>query len=108
MAEVVTPHLKVPFQWGADGHAQVVEQNSVEDVTQCVFAVLNTRLGFRLEIPTFGLRKQILTENGPSLTQIEAAVLEWEPRASYILTTGQLQDILSRYVNVALERKANG
>jgi phage baseplate assembly protein W len=105
---IVNPHLKVPFKWGANGHAEVVEQNSPEDVIQCVYAILNTPRGFRLEIPDFGVRKGVLEENGPNLTQLEAALLEWEPRASYSLTDQQLEDILSRYVNVVVERKGDG
>jgi hypothetical protein len=106
MSDIVNPHFKVPFSWGPRGSAEVVEQDSPEEVEQRVFAILNTRLGFRLEIPEFGLKKQLLTENGPSLTEIEAAVLAWEPNASYVLGAGRLEDILSRYVNVAAERKA--
>jgi phage baseplate assembly protein W len=106
MSDIVNPHFKVPFTWGPRGSAEVVEQDSQEEVEQRIFAILNTRLGFRLEIPEFGLKDQLLTENGPSLTELEAAVLAWEPNAAYVLSEGRLQDVLSRYVNVAVERKA--
>jgi phage baseplate assembly protein W len=106
--DVVNPHFKLPFRWGSNGHAEVVEQDSPEDVTQCVYAILNTPVGHRLEIPAFGVRKAVLEENGPSLAMLEAALHEWEPRASYSLTDGQLEDILSRYVNVVVERKSDG
>jgi phage baseplate assembly protein W len=102
---VTNPHFKVPFKFGSQGSALVVEQDSPDDITQCVFAVLNTPVGFRLEIPSFGVNKSILEENGPSHDQLLAALEEWEPRASYTLTDSQLEDILSRYVNVVLERK---
>lgn len=105
MSQITNPHLKIPFKFGHNGHAEVVEQDSDDDVTQCVFAVLNTPVGFRLEIPTFGVRKAVLEDNGPSLPMLEAALEEWVPRASSTLTDRQLEDILSRYVDVAVERK---
>jgi len=98
-------HFALPFKFGSNGHAEVVEQDSPEDVANCADAVLSTPRGFRLEIPDFGIRNPVLTENGPNINELMAALEEWEPRAAYTLTEQQLEDILSKYVNVGVERK---
>lgn len=100
MAE--SPHFELPFRWGHDGHAPCVEQDSEEDIEQCVFAIINTPTGFRLESPTFGVRPMVLEENAPSLPLLQAAIAEWEPRAHAVLTEKQFEDILSRLVNVGV------
>ncbi len=102
---VVNQHFTLPFKWGANHHAEVVEQDSPEDITQCAEAVLATPRGFRLEIPDFGIIKPILEENGPNLQALRSALEEWEPRAAYALSDRQLEDILSKYVSVGVETK---
>lgn len=97
-----TPRLKYPFKWGYNGHAQTVEQDSDEDILQRAFAILNTKLGSRLEVPNYGLRSQVLKENGPSLNEIEAALHEWEPKALVQLSDQKLEDLKSKLVNVGI------
>jgi len=77
------PHFKLPFRFGKDGHADVVEQDSTDDVKQCVEAIMRTPQGFRLEIPGFGIEDPNFIENGPDEISLRRAIDAWEPRADY-------------------------
>jgi len=96
-------HLKYPFQWGYNGHLETVNQHDPDDLVQRVFAVLNTRLGTRMDLPQFGVRSTVLEENGPSLNVIEAALSQWAPEALASLSKKQLEDIKSQLVNVSVK-----
>lgn len=78
-----TPHFRVPFRMTRQGVA-TVEQDTVEEITQCVFAVLATEVGSRQEEPDFGILDQSFVQGGADLEDIEAAVSDWEPRASLL------------------------
>jgi phage baseplate assembly protein W len=84
-----TPKLAVPFNFGVlfggRRRAEVVEQDSVEEIQQCVEAVLMTTLGHRLDNPDFGVRDQTWRENGADLHEVQNAIDMNEPRANLIL-----------------------
>jgi phage baseplate assembly protein W len=61
--------------------AATVEQDTVEDVTQCVYAVLATEIGERQEEPEYGVVDMAFLQGGADLEEIQTAVTEWEPRA---------------------------
>lgn len=77
------PHFRHPFLMTAQG-AATVDQDSIDDVTQCVYAVLATEVGSRQEEPEFGVVDQTFLQGGANLEELEAAVSEWEPRASLL------------------------
>ena len=47
-----SPHLKVPFQI-VGPRAQVLEQDTHEEIAQCVEVILRYPLGVRLDLPDF-------------------------------------------------------
>lgn len=72
------PHFSLPFRVER-GQVAVTEQDSAEEIADCVEAVLRYRPGERDDEPEFGTPDQAFkTVVGPEL---EAAVAEWEPRA---------------------------
>lgn len=79
-----TPKLKVPFA-PVQGRFPVVEQDSVDEVVQCVFAVLATEIDQRQEEPEFGIEDQTFLQGGADLPALQAAVARWEPRAEMLL-----------------------
>lgn len=81
----VNPHFQVPFAWDADGHAKVVEQDSTEEVQQCVEAIVRTPVGHRLELPTAGMPDMVFDQGGPLIGPVERAIANWEPRANVVL-----------------------
>lgn len=80
------PHFRVPFNFGRNNHADVIEQDSTDDVKQCVEAVLRTPLGSRLEVTDYGIEDQNFKENGPDERSLRRVIDRWEPRADYDIT----------------------
>lgn len=78
------PHFAVPFRLGGTSFA-AVEQDSDEEILQCVEAVVRTPLGSRvLDAPDFGIPDPTFRQlgAGASADEIVAAVEEDEPRVS--------------------------
>lgn len=74
-------HLALPLRVLSTGHLATVEQDSVDDVLQCVRVVLGTPQGTRDELPEFGLPDLTFSEGGADVAVIEETLSEWEPRA---------------------------
>lgn len=106
-ANIVNPHFAVPFRI-REGSALCVEQDSPEDVIQCVSAIVRTQKGFRLEIPGFGIDNPVMQENGPSIPELEAALRTWEPRADFTLEKKELEDVLSQLLKIKVGVRAGG
>lgn len=103
MIRVDTPKLKVPFRLSRTGQqAAVIEQDSVDEVAQCVEAVLRTPEGTRLEEPEFGIVDLTFYEGRLPLVEYERAVNEWEPRATAEFSEEELVE-LARRVNVDID-----
>jgi phage baseplate assembly protein W len=77
---VDVPHFALPLRLDGTGGFAVLEQDSVDDVAQCVAVVLATPVGSRAEAPTFGVPQVEFTSTVPAEDLVEA-VVEWEPRA---------------------------
>lgn len=79
---VTVPHLSLPFRI-VGAAAAVTEQDTLEEITGCVTAILLTPQGSRPELPGFGVPELAFTKAGVDITApIVAAVQEWEPRAA--------------------------
>lgn len=92
---VIVPKLKVPFEIRGGG-AAVVEQDSVDEIVQCVDYLLQTEPGTRLEVPEFGLpdptfEEHRLPDQLPEL--IREAIGRWEPRADLVLDADHIDDL---------------
>jgi phage baseplate assembly protein W len=84
MADV--PHFSLPFRFaGSSSQAAVSEQDSLDEIADCVYAILVCPVGFRVESPLFGLPDPTFSMPGPDLDEIRAAVETWEPRAAAVL-----------------------
>lgn len=79
------PHLAVPLRTDGTGAMAVLEQDSVEDITQCCAVLLATTIGDRVEVPDYGIPELAFRTEAP-LEAIAAAVEEWEPRADLDIT----------------------
>lgn len=77
---VQVPHLQYPFQFGANGHADVLEQDFLPEVANCCQVVLKCPIGFRIELPEFGTDDQAFTTT-TDVDALVAALQQWEPRA---------------------------
>lgn len=82
MAEL--PHFALPFRFVAGG-AAVLEQDSKDEIMACATAIILCPLGFRVELPAFGIADPTFTEGVARADAIEAALDEWEPRAAELV-----------------------
>ena len=102
MADV--PHFAIPFQF-AGAQAAVVEQDSVDEIAYCAYTVLTCPLGFRVDLPEFGLPDPTFTQ--PVDTElIRETVEEWEPRALVAFSAEEL-DELAEAVTAPVEQFAD-
>lgn len=93
------PHLRYPFRVGAT--VATVDQGSPDEIAQCVYAVLATRRGERVENPTYGTPSYVFRQGGVDEIELRQIVDEHEPRAS-ILTDSQFTG-LAQTVGVAIQ-----
>lgn len=77
---VQVPHLGYPFQFGANLHANVLEQDFLDEVANCCVVVMKCPVGFRVELPEFGSDDQAFRTTMDA-DVIVAALQRWEPRA---------------------------
>lgn len=74
------PRLAIPVRLTNAGSFATVDQDSVDDIAQCVRAVLTTPIGSRVEQPDFGVHDWVFSTPSPPDLVVDA-VLSWEPRA---------------------------
>lgn len=102
------PHFDLPFRF-ASPQAATVEQDSLEDITNCVYAILVCPLGFRVELPTFGLADPTFSMPAPDLDKIRDVIETWEERAGVLLDQhpDAFDELISRVgVNVQVRTEA--
>lgn len=77
---VTVPHFSMPLRFVA-GQAVVVEQDSTDEITDCVANICRYRTGDRPEKPDFGIPDPTFAVNGPNPALLAATVMLQEPRA---------------------------
>jgi phage baseplate assembly protein W len=73
------PHFAVPLRLAGTGAFASLEQDSPDEVAQCVAVCLLTAEGSRAEVPAYGAPRGEFVGADPGATA--DAVQEWEPRA---------------------------
>jgi phage baseplate assembly protein W len=76
---IAIPHLQIPLRL-LGNHLGQVEQDTVDDVAQCVQVIVSTPLGFSDELPDMGLTMQEFYVGGADVEEIQAQLDEHEPR----------------------------
>jgi phage baseplate assembly protein W len=83
------PHFSLPFRFGFVGtnlrQAAVNEQDSIDEIADCVQAILLCPLGFRLEVPSFGIPDPTF-RSGVDIDEMRTIIRTWEPRASVLMS----------------------
>jgi phage baseplate assembly protein W len=74
------PHFALPFRIDGVRGAVVHEQDSEEEIMDCIETILRFDTGHRPERPEFGIPDQTFAMPEPDVTLVEAALVEWEPR----------------------------
>jgi phage baseplate assembly protein W len=90
------PHFAHPFSV-AGGLVAETEQDSVEEIEDCVEACLRTPVGTRIDEPDYGVPDEtfIQLSPNPSVEVYLNAVEEAEPRAS-LIGEGAVEDMTKR------------
>ncbi len=77
------PHFSYPFRF-SPSRAAVSEQDSLDEIADCVLVTILCPLGFRVELPEFGLNDPTFSTPGTDLEQLRSTVEFWEPRATAV------------------------
>jgi phage baseplate assembly protein W len=83
---VFNPHFDIPFRFTSSGGVALVEQNTFDDIANCVEVIVRTPLGFRDDAPEFGfpdlalLQQPIITKDLVDLVQAQ------EPRSVVLIS----------------------
>jgi phage baseplate assembly protein W len=100
----LVPRFDLPFRLGADG-AAVREQDSVEDIANCVTAILLTPVGWRTRLPGWGAPDYTFKQVPLGEQQIETLVGSQEPRAMLIVAEKRDHlDELITYVDIGVSQ----
>lgn len=84
MGNIDIPHFDLPFRY-LNGKVVVVQQDMIDDIRNCVFAIASTEMGEREDLPEFGIASPVF-ENEPIDTQaVLSKILQDEPRATILM-----------------------
>lgn len=103
--DVQNPHFRLPLRRGANGMALVNEQDSSEDIIQCIEVLIAYPIGANWMLPTFGTPDVLFKTTGGQEgvpDQLKTAILQWEARAGMefggvpLLNDELLQELVNR------------
>lgn len=100
------PHFAAPFKLTAQG-VTVDEQDSINELQSCVQNIVSCPLGFRIDLPAFGVPDPTFGPVPVDGDAIEQAVTRWEPRAAVqILERGDATNPANRQVEIHVQARA--
>ena len=78
----ITPHFKAPFNFNnTTGVADVVDQDTLAEVSACVSNVVECFQGDWADNSAFGIPNPLFHDAPLDTTAIQSAITLWEPRA---------------------------
>jgi phage baseplate assembly protein W len=82
-SDVQNPHFRLPFQFGGlNGGAFMNEQDTGDDVLDCIRAIIAFPIGSRHDNPAFGVPDLLFKKQGRGIIQqLRQNISEWEDRA---------------------------
>jgi phage baseplate assembly protein W len=99
----MAPHFALPFRVNTSGSAAVLDQDSEEEIAQCVRVLMSTTVGERIELPDYGIPSPVFsTMSTHDDADMAAAVGKWEPRATALVHSTVIDESL-RHVLVEFE-----
>lgn len=78
------PHFAYPLRY-VNGSAVVNEQDSLDDIADCVYAICTTHPGDRVELPDFGITDPAFQQVPIDAAALQQQIEEWEPRAQILI-----------------------
>lgn len=107
---IKNPHFALPFRLVATG-ALVNEQDTIDDISTCVTTIMLTHLGWRDEVPDFGVPDYAFRKTPIGAADIYDMAGSQEPRAIMIVEERPgIADALIDYISigVSLHKKGGG
>lgn len=97
MPRIETPHFALPLRFNR-GSTVCNEQDTIEDIADCVEAILRTGPGDLGENPDFGTPPLIFQQRPLNLDDVINRVELWEPRARVVMEEApiKLDEALAR------------
>lgn len=80
VALAVNPHFAIPFRLRGASGAVVTEQDTEEEILDCVETIVRYNVGHRPEKPDFGIPDPTFSHPSPDIGKIRDSVNTWEPR----------------------------
>ncbi len=77
----VIPHFAFPVRYDSAGRIVTVEQNSLDDVVNCVNVAVRTDRGTRAWVPEFGITDPTFQMTPVDIRTMETEIQSSEPRA---------------------------
>lgn len=104
-SEVQIPHLAYPFRMVQGRFAEMVEQDSLEDIADCCVVICRTPVGSRIEEPEIGIPDPTFQfDNTPEIID---QVSEWEPRATLELIDNVVTEHLEKHIGINVAQTAH-
>ena len=107
--DVTNPHFAFPMTLLPSGHVRMNEQNSNDEVMDCIKMILSFPIGSRVEVPGFGVPNIAFKEATVDVSAMLRQVLtDWEPRADLIFSDDVTQgDALIREILIMMKGKGD-
>lgn len=104
MSQANVPHFDYPFRFDFNNHAACVEQDSIEDIENCIVSILLTEIGARIEIPEYGMESMLFKQQPLSSGDIYNAITSQESRAHMVVSTDpDMVDYLTALVDINVQ-----
>jgi hypothetical protein len=88
--DVQTPHFSIPFRLGGiNGGAFMNEQDTGDDIVDCIKAIIAFPIGSRHDSPEFGIPDLVFRQmSDVTVGKVRAAIELWEERAALDIDGG--------------------
>lgn len=99
------PHFSLPFRFAP--RAVVVEQDSLDEIADCVLAIVLYPLGYRVELPEFGIDDPTFSSPHVDVEALREAIDRWEQRAFADLSVqADVLDVFVEHVPILLRLRS--
>lgn len=78
-------HIAFPFRWGNNGHAVELEQDTDDEIVNCVDLITSVTIGGLQDQVDFGVTDPTFTIS-PNPIALKHEIETWEPRAKISIT----------------------
>jgi hypothetical protein len=95
MATLQVPVMSWPFRMGGVNASEIayIEQDSGQEIAQCVGMVFSVRRGDLVDEPQLGISDPSFVAGGLTEAALVAAAQEWEPRAAINFSRDEIKGI---------------